>query len=73
MSEPLDASEESGSRIRAASEQWLGGEAFLGSGYREAPGPKLSRFWSQGEVLALCLGAMTLGAALGLMLGRPNR
>ena len=71
--DPLESSNLFPGRTSSVSEQWLGGEAFLGHGYRPSERPTQSRVWSRAETLALCLGALTLGTALGLVFGRSSK
>ena len=73
MSDPLKKSDGSTNQAQTGPEDWLGGEAFLGSHYDAAKGARTRRVWSEGEVLAACLGALTLGAAIGLVCARSAK
>ena len=73
MSDPLKKSDGSTNQSQPAPEDWLGGEAFLGSHYDTSKGTRIRRVWSEGEVLAACLGALTLGAAIGLVCARSGK
>lgn len=55
------------------SDQWLGGEAMVGSGYGRSERESGSRKWSHGEALVLVLAGLTLGTALGMLVGRQRR
>ena len=52
------------------SEQWLGGEAMVGSGYSRSGRESALREWSHGEALVLVLAGLTLGTVLGMFFGR---
>ncbi|CAI4033224.1 hypothetical protein DNFV4_03658 [Nitrospira tepida] len=54
------------------SDQWLGGEAMVGPGYSRSKREAGLREWSHGEALVLMLAGLTLGTALGMLLGRPR-
>ncbi|GKS59449.1 hypothetical protein YTPLAS18_29760 [Nitrospira sp.] len=73
MSDPLKASDDAMNHAQATPEDWLGGEAFLGSHYDTIDGKRTRRVWTEGEVLAACLGALTLGAAIGLACARGSK
>lgn len=51
-------------------DQWLGGEAMVGSDYSRSGRESGLREWSHGEALALVLAGLTVGTALGIVLGR---
>lgn len=68
--EPIDPSPNSSASV---SEQWLGGEAFLGQELRTQGPSARPRAWSNGEALVIGLGALTLGTALGILLSRSSR
>jgi hypothetical protein len=55
------------------SEQWLGGEAMVGPGYRRSGGEHRSREWSNREALVLILAGLTVGTALGMLVGRRGK
>ena len=73
MSDPLKVSDGSPNQAPMSPDQWLGGEAFLGSYGQSTNGRRIRRVWSEGEVLVACLGALTLGAAIGLVCARSTR
>lgn len=73
MNDPLNKFDGAMSQAQAAPEDWLGGEAFLGSHYHTIDGRRTRRVWTEGEVLAACLGALTLGAAIGLVCARVSK
>ena len=57
----------------STSEQWLGGEAFLGQDLRTEGTAAPRRTWSHAEALVIGLGALTLGTALGILFSRSSR
>jgi hypothetical protein len=73
MADPIESSDVSPTKSASASDQWLGGEAFLGNSYRQAETARQSRVWSDGEALVLFLGGLTLGTAIGLVFSRSQK